>query len=105
MATSLLLDNPNIAELQGVAVALELDEAGGSFFRFAAAAASRAIDFHVVVDDDAVVLDRGVRGLDGLAPLGDGIGEVDVVRLPGQRRQAHVYFGFGLGVEAAALVV
>ncbi len=42
---------------------------------------------------------------DLLAVLGDGVGEVDVVRLPLERRQAHVDLRLELGVDAAALVV
>ena len=42
---------------------------------------------------------------DFLAVLHHGIGELHVVGLPLERRQAHVHDRIGLGVDATALVV
>ena len=58
----MLFDHPDIAEVHGVAVILQLERSGGVRFLFTAG--QGAFHFHVVVDDDAVVTDGrlGKRG-------------------------------------------
>src|SRR5260221_13875604 len=80
-----LFHDPDVPELEGVAVALELDRAGGPL-GVAAVAARRSSDLLVLVDDDAVVLhgDEGVLRL--LRVRREGVRELDVVGLPGEGR-------------------
>src|SRR5262249_6065239 len=87
--TSLALDEPDVAEDDRVAVVLKVD---GRRLRGA------GLEREGVVDLDAVVPDAG----DDLAV---GLLDLDVVGLPGQRRQAHVHAGGLLAVEGAALVL
>src|SRR5437667_12685376 len=72
----LLLHDPDVAELQRVAVSLQLHRAAASF-RVAAAAAGRTGNLHVVVDEDAVMLggDAGVLRL-LVAVVARAVGEV-----------------------------
>src|ERR1051326_3552273 len=100
----LLLHDPNVAVVNRVAVALQLNGAGSRAFGHAAT--GRAVDLHFVVDKDAVVL-HGDDGVPGILALGvePGGGEVDVVGLPRERREAQVLGRLHLGIDAAALVV
>src|SRR5438309_946158 len=85
----LRLHDPDVAVIDRVAVILELDRAGGVFFLLAAG--GRAAQLQVVVDGDAVVDDVG-NGVGGLATVLIEASrlELDIVRLPGERRIAHV---------------
>src|SRR5579862_5573794 len=80
--------DPDIAELDGVIVILQEDRAGGVGFLFAAA--RRAGDFSVVMNQFAVPIDGDVGVFDLLAVLEFGGMEGDVVRLPFARRLGHV---------------
>src|SRR5207253_685005 len=82
---SLLLHDPDVPELHGVAVALQLERAGGAF-GVAAVAARRAADLLVLDGEDAVVLEGDPGVLDLLFVLPHGVREVHVVGLPDQRR-------------------
>lgn len=84
---------------------LEVDGAGGVGF-LVAGGRGAAGEFDVVVDNGAVVGD-GEAGVSGFLAGGVvlGGGEVDVVGLPGEGREAEVFAGGGDFVEAAAFVV
>ena len=71
-------------------MALQLNAAAGR--PFGLSTAGWALDLLMVMDDDAVVLDRGDRVLVLLA-VGIELRslEIDVISLPGQRREAHVH--------------
>ena len=87
-------------------MALQVEGAGSGDFGLEAATGGRALEFEAVMDGDAVVADGddGVGGL--LAVLVElGGGEVDVVGLPLQGREAHVHLGRGVLIDAAALVI
>ena len=88
---------PNILEAYGVAVSLEVDLA---FFLFGAAAAGSGalVQFEVVVDEDAIVAGGDAGVLYFFAVLEAGGGEANVVGLPGEGREAHVYRGWLLSV-------
>src|SRR4051812_19546999 len=85
----LLLDHPDVPEEHRVPVPLELDRPRRRAFLLAGT--GLVLQLVLVLDDDAVVPDGddGVLGLlaGGVEP---GRLEVDVVRLPPQRRVAHV---------------
>ena len=59
------------------------------------------------VDGDAVARRRidGLAGAHALRREIERSGEIDVVRLPGKRRQAHVHARFGYLLNPAALIV
>src|SRR5258708_1671291 len=95
------LGDPDIAEVNGVAVVLQLDRP--RIGAFGSAAAGLGDDFNVVLNDDAVLADgdpcipRLLAG--GIEPRSR---EVNVVRLPDQRRKTHVEKRRPLLVQAAA---
>ena len=63
------------------------------------------VEFLVLVDDDAVELDgHGGPGGAGSIGIKFGIGEIDVVGLPGEGWEAHVDRGSGDGVDATGFV-
>ena len=98
-------EDPDVAVADGVAVVLEVDGAGGVGF-FDGGGGGAVGEFDVVLDDGAVVGD-GEAGVGGFVAGGVvlGGGEVDVVGLPGEGREAEVLAGGGDFVEAAAFVV
>ncbi len=103
---SLLLHDPDVAELQRIAVPLEQDRTracprgrcgGRRWGRLISTLSwmTHAVELH------------GGPGLlrPSCRPSRHGVGEVHVVGLPDQRRQAHVHLRRHPGVNAAALVV
>ena len=77
----LLRHDPRVAELQRVAVPLQLDHPGGPF-GFVAGAAGLSVDLQLVVDEDPVELGRKSGILDFLAILHHGRAELHIVGLP-----------------------
>src|SRR5579871_277616 len=97
-ARALLLNDPDITEKHRIPMALELNGAG--FGGFLLAATGRAGDFHVIVNEDAI-LPHGGDGVLGLFAVGveaRGL-EINVVGLPGERREAGVEARFDLRVD------
>src|SRR5581483_2822171 len=99
-----LLDHPDIAEHYGVAVPLQVQRSRRGAFLLAAGGWAFG-QLHLIVDDDAIVLDRDHGVLHLLVALEAGGLEVDVVGLPRERRVAHVEQRLELRIEAAALIV
>ena len=87
-------------------MALQVEGSGSGDFGLEAAAGGGALELEVVVDGHAVVDDRDDR-VGGLLAVGIelGGGELDVIGLPLEGREAHVHLGRGVLVDAAALVI
>lgn len=98
-------EDPDVAVADGVAVVLEVNGAGGVGFLIGGGGGA-AGEFDVVLDDSAVVSD-GESSVGGLLAGGVvlGGGEVDIVGLPSEGREAEVLAGGGDFVETAAFVV
>src|SRR4051794_27470773 len=103
--TLLALDEPDVLELERIAVALQDERARRAFKLGVTVAAGWAGNLDVVLYENAVEADGDAGLSDNLVILAHGVREVDVVGLPGQRREAHVELRLGLGVDAAGLVV
>ena len=86
-------------------MSLAVDAAGFSLLRFAFAAWRVGLEFQVFVNFLTVLLDCNASVFDFLSVRPFGWREVDVVRLPGQRRTAGVERRRGCLINAAAFVV
>jgi len=65
----------------------------------------RAVDFLVVMDEDAVVQDGDISGLLQLARFEDGGEEDNIIRLPLAGPAAGVYHRRGLSLNGGGLAV
>src|SRR5207248_3748632 len=96
--------NPDVSVKDWVAVPLQLDAAATWTLRLSTS--SRTLDLLFVVDEDAVLFDRGDGVFDFLA-IGTKLRglEIDVIGLPGQGWKAHVHLWRDLRIDRAAFVV
>src|SRR5205085_1819946 len=100
------LHQPDVAEHHGIAVALERDRAAAGGLAFLLRPARRAGDLVVLVDQDAVLADRDAGIADLLARgVEAGVLELDIVGLPGERREAHVHVRRLLAIDGAAVAL
>ena len=98
------LQDPNVAELKGIAVPLQLYRPRGAF-GIPSASARFSIDFKLIMDFYTVVPDGDDRILNFPVALADGVRELDVIRLPLKRGKTHVHAWSRFGIEAAAFVI
>ena len=101
---SLFFYNPNVSELKRVAVALQLHWSGSSF-RFATGSAGFSRYLEIVVNDDPIQANRDFGVFDLLPVLRFGVGEVDVVGLPTERRKAGIHVRVLDRINATAFIV
>ena len=85
-------------------MALQLHRSGSSF-RFATGSAGFSRYLEIVVNDDTIQANRDFGVFDLLPVLRFGVGEVDVVGLPTERRKAGIHFGVLDRINAAAFIV
>ena len=100
-----LRQNPNIAELQWIAVTLKFDRTGCAH-RCGTGSAGFLVQFDVVVNRHAIVLDRQSGGFGDVAVfVRASVGEFHVIGLPNQRREAHVDVRFFDCVHALESII
>ena len=100
----MFFQNPDVAELKWVTVALKLDRSRCSL-GIPSRAACFSRDFKILVDGDTVETNRDLGILDLFAIFGPSVGEVDVVGLPREWRKTCIQVRVLDGVYSSALVV
>lgn len=96
-------EDPDVAELDGVAVILKVKRAEGGFL-VEGCGGSGLGDFDIILHEDAVE-EHGHAGVGSFVAflVEAGSSEVDVVGLPAEGREAHVELGFGSPVNASGV--